>query len=140
MNFTGVRAFARHMLQDNRLLLRPLPDSCFVFGSVAMEGVLFREGCWQVELASMPPDVRVPKHRHNRVDSADLLLFGGGVARVAGGENSARPRGALAANLVLVPRGVWHEGESGPAGVMYLSFQRWHDGPVGLLSDDWEAA
>lgn len=51
-SFPGPRAFARHMLRDGRLQLRPIVDQIMTFRGSAIEAVLFREGCWQIE--SMP--------------------------------------------------------------------------------------
>jgi quercetin dioxygenase-like cupin family protein len=136
--FAGPRAFARHMLAGDRLQLRPLFDSAHAFAGIATESVVFREGCWQVELVAMLPGAVVPRHRHNRVDSVDLVLGGTGRGDVAGRPLGAPQRGRLAANLVRVPKGRWHGGQAGEQGVLYLSFQQW-DGPPGLISEDWEA-
>jgi hypothetical protein len=136
--FAGSRAFARYMLRDNRLLIRPRLDSIHVFNNYAIEVVLFRESCWQVELITMLPGAVVPIHRHNRVDSCDLMLAGDIDGVVVGGVsvNHFR-RGPLPANLVRVGKGIWHGGSPADHGAVYLSFQKW-DGPPGVISDDWE--
>lgn len=138
-SFPGPRGFARYMLDGDRLLIRPQLDSISIFGGYAIEVILFREACWQVELITMLPGVVVPKHRHNRVDSCDLMI-GGTPGCVEIGERAISPlrRGSLAANLVRVGKGVWHHGKSGKSGAVYLSFQKW-DGEPGLISEDWEA-
>lgn len=146
--FRGVRHFAREMLEGDRLLLsppleclRPLtapPDpSC-----KGLSAILFRSGCWQVEMIASLPDVDVPAHRHPNVHTADVLISGGGL-----GESGARSlgkserRGSLVANLKTIPAGMAHSGKIGPQGVVYLSFQKWINGiaPSHLLFD-WEAA
>lgn len=137
--FAGPRAFARFMLRDDRLLIRPQLDSIAVFGGYAIEVVLFRQACWQVELITMLPGANVPMHRHMRVDSCDLMI-GGTTAGVVIGGRAVKPfqRGPLASNLVRVGKGVWHGGQPEGNGAVYLSFQRW-DGEPGLISEDWEA-
>jgi hypothetical protein len=136
--FAGSRAFARYMLRDDRLLIRPRLNLITVFGEYAIEVVLFRESCWQVELITMLPGAVVPMHRHNRVDSCDLML-GGTTSDVVIGGKSVKPfqRGPITANLVRVGKGVWHHGQPEENGAVYLSFQRW-DGEPGLISEDWE--
>lgn len=136
--FPGSRAFARFMLRDDRLLIRPLLDSITVFSDYAIEVILFREACWQVELITMLPGAIVPMHRHNRVDSCDLML-GGTTSGVVIGGRRVKPfqRGSIPANLVRVGKGAWHRGQPESSGAVYLSFQHW-DGEPGLISEDWE--
>lgn len=137
-SFAGPRAFARYMLRDDRLLIRPQLDSIHVFNNYAIELVLFRESCWQVELITMLPDAVVPVHRHNRVDSCDLMLAGDIDGVVVGGVSVSHiRRGSLPANLVRVGKGIWHGGRPAKQGAVYLSFQKW-DGPPGVISDDWD--
>lgn len=136
--FAGPRAFARFMLRDDRLLIRPVINSISVFGSYCIEAVLFRDACWQVELVTMLPGAVVPKHRHNRVDSCDLLISGWSPAVVIGGKSVKAVRHeALLPNLVRIGKGVWHEGQPERNGAVYLSFQKW-DGEPGLISEDWD--
>lgn len=126
------------MLRDDRLLIRPELDSIYVFNNYAIEVVLFREACWQVELITMLPGAVVPLHRHNRVDSCDLMLGGTTTGVVIGRKAvSSIRRGSLAANLVRVGKGAWHGGKPDGKGAVYLSFQKW-DGPAGVISEDWE--
>lgn len=125
--------FARAMLADGRLTLSP--GSMQSYGR-AIEAILFRDGCWQVELVASPPDIRVPRHRHNRVASVDVLLCGS-IDGVVGSRRTKPNSGPLERNLLPVPKGVWHWGEAGPSGALYLSFQKW-DGTPTFISDDWE--
>lgn len=135
--YRGLRHFARTMLRDDRLPLAPLiAMRTFAQGT---EAVLYRSGPWQVELCSAPGGVAIARHRHNRASSMDLVLAGSLEATIGGRTTrSDRARGRLLANLVPVPQGVWHEGRAGPNGVVYLSFQHW-TGPIGFLSEDWDA-
>lgn len=141
-DFAGPRAFARHMLAGNRLLLRPLLDRMQSTGQWS-ELVLYREGCWQVALIVIRPNVVVPRHRHLRVDSCDIGLGGSGLItiepRVIDQPAERAMRGPLAANLIRVPRGAWHGGTTGPQGGTFLSFQHWAGGAPGFISEDWQA-
>lgn len=137
MNFAGTRAFARHMLSKG-VSAQPFVGGLHSFGGIALEGILFRDGPWQVEMVALFPNAVVPKHKHNRVDSFDLALGGGGLVIV---ENRVMPqerRGAMAANLLHIGRGKWHNGHAGPDGAIYLSFQHW-EGEPSLISEDWQA-
>lgn len=145
-SFAGPRAFARHMLATGFPMhpfiggMRTAPEGHP--GGRAMEGILFREGPWQILLLVMPPNCTVQKHRHGRFASAELSLGGGGTAFVANRVYVAPEvrRGSVDANVVCLARGEWHEGFAGPNGSIFLSFQQWFDGPPAFISDDWEAA
>ncbi len=134
--FPGPRAFARHMLQGDRLSLRPLYESIMTFRGAIIESILFRESCWQVELIASLPNAGTEVHRHMRCASADLLLNGGGID-AHGGVEIKGPRGPLAAQLKSIAVGKWHGGFSGPAGFVYLSFQQWQGEPT-FISQDWD--
>lgn len=138
MNFPGPRAFARYMLREGRLTLRPDPTMMRTFGPI-MATILYRDGPWQVELVCIPPFTCVPTHRHNRVSSVELALGGSGSITI--GERVLNVlEYTLRERLVLtrIPAGVWHGGEVGPDGAMWLSFQQWLEGPVSWLGYDWE--
>ena len=136
-SFPGPRAFARHCLRQG---FAWQPQTGLMFKHGFGECIVFREACWQIEIVCMPPGLAVPSHRHLRVSSADLRLAAFDSLAVVGGHAySNEQRGSLAANLLLIPRGVWHEGSSGTSGAMFLSFQQW-EGEPGYLGEDWEAA
>jgi hypothetical protein len=136
-SFTGPRAFGRYMLREGRLPLRPLYDQIMAFRGRILESILFREGCWQVELVVGMPHAGTEMHRHLRCASADLLL-NGTVSGTVGGRGVSHPkRGELAAQLRTIGKGEWHGGASGPDGLVYLSFQKW-DGEPTFISQDWE--
>lgn len=138
MTWRSAKHFAREMLRGNRLRLQP--DPLLVSGcDLWSEFVLFREGSFQVELITFRPGAEVPRHRHLRAESYDLWLGGPGSSFEIGGcEGPHESRGALVANLVAVPAGVWHGGAAGPQGAAYLSFQRWQGAPD-FITTDWEA-
>lgn len=136
MSFSGPRGFARAMLKSG-IPWQPRTGLKWGFQGVG-ECILFREDCWQIELMMMPPGNDIPKHCHHRVSSADLCLGGADSLAVIG--QSPRQnvmRGSLSANLLLLPRDVWHEGHSGNEGAVFLSFQQWIGQP-GFIMDDWE--
>ena len=137
-SFAGPRAFARHMLRDGRIPLRPLYDQVRVYGETTLESVLFRSSCWQVELIAAMPNADAPMHRHLRCSSADLLL-NGTVLGTVGGRGFSPPRGPLEAQLKTIGVGEWHGGAAGPGGFIYLSFQQWFGGAPLFISEDWEA-
>lgn len=135
-SFVGPRAFARHMLRDGRLELRPLYDQIMVFEGTWIETILFRESCWQVELIAAMPNAPARRHRHLRCSSADLLLNGSVLGTVEE-RGFAAPRGPLQAQLKTIGVGEWHGGAAGPDGFVYLSFQQW-DGEPTFISQDWD--
>lgn len=142
MMFRGVRHYARHMLEGDRLRLsRGLQAMRCAYQWV--EIVLHRDGPWQTQLNVFLPGAAVPMHRHLRCDSVDITLAGSGLVDVLPwrGVPLANPAHApLAAQLLPVPRGVWHGGLAGEHGAALLSFQHWADGEPDFISADWEAA
>ena len=136
-SFAGPRAFARHMLREGRIELRPLYDHIMTYGNATLETVLFREGCWQVELIAALGNASAPMHRHLHCASADLLL-NGSVSGAVNGRGFSPPRGRLEAQLKTIGRGEWHGGAAGPEGFVFLSFQQWDAEPM-FISQDWEA-
>ena len=135
-SFAGPRAFARYMLRDGRIDLRPIYDQIMTYDGTMLESILFRESCWQVELIAAMPNASAPMHRHLRCSSADLLL-NGSVSGTVSGRGFAPPRGPLSAQLKTIGVGEWHGGSAGPDGFIYLSFQQW-DGEPTFISQDWE--
>ena len=145
-SFRGVRHFARTMLADGRVPIR-LDDAraTRVYRDCALEVVLFREACWQIEIICAMPHASAPRHMHPHVDSCELGLGGSVVGDLGYGAFATRKaRGSLAANLIAVPAGQWHGGAVGAGGAAFLSFQRWRDGiaPTWITDDwvPWEAA
>jgi len=143
--FSSVKHFARWMLKENRLVLAPKRDQ--VWSSVGhqavgdqhmMTAILFRSGCWQVELLCIHPGSASPVHRHNHCDSADVLLNGD----LSGGIDSHpinRPLGRnLAANITSLPLGAWHGGKT-QTGLIALSFQKWIGMEPTFIANDWES-
>lgn len=137
-SFAGPRGFARHMLAEGRLQLRPLYDQIMTFRGAILETILFRESVWQVELVAAMPGAGAEMHRHLRCASADLLLNGEVLGTVGGRGVGSPTRGSLAAQIKTIGKGEWHGGAAGENGLVYLSFQQWDDEPT-FISRDWEA-
>lgn len=142
--FRSVKHFARHMIKGNRLTLAPLREQIWtahghqdVGGQQMMTAILFRSGCWQVELLMIAPGSSSPLHRHNFCDSADILLAGD-LAGPIDGDAIMAPRGDnLAANIQSLPRGAWHGGTT-QRGLVALSFQKWTGREPTFIAHDWE--
>ena len=137
-SFPGPRAFARWALDGGRLKIAPDLGRIHADRGLAIECVLFRQACWQVELVTLMPHAQGVMHRHNRCSSVDLALGGTGVANIGGRDILQVQRGSLLAQLVRIERGQWHVGSAGPQGNMFVSFQQWHDGEPDFISTDWE--
>lgn len=142
-SFVGPRAFARWMLRDERLPLRPEGASLIRCDEAAVELILFRDSVWQAALVILQPNVDGRPHRHNRVDSVDVVIAGGGVVNVLPTVHRrnvvpATP-GELVRQLQRVPKGAVHAGQVGSEGAAFLSFQRWDDEPD-FVANDWEWA
>lgn len=138
-SFSGSRAFARHMLEGDRLKLTNGLGHVTCIQDFAVSTILFRESCWQVEMIVLLPLAKVLRHRHNHCDSCDLLLGGASQDIWVGNKNAnTSRRGSLAANLIRVGKGVWHEGSPASTGSVYLSFQHWDHTPQ-LIVEDWES-
>ena len=46
-------------------------------GTLATSVVLYREGVHQVELITFAPDTTIPSHRHDHIDSIEVMVSGG---------------------------------------------------------------
>jgi hypothetical protein len=102
-----------------------------------MTCILFRDGCWQVELLMIHPGSSSPLHRHNFCESADVLL-GGDLAGSIDGHYIGKPRGEnLQANIQNLPLGAWHGGST-DKGLIALSFQKWIGREPTFIANDWE--
>jgi hypothetical protein len=132
------------MLEGNRLALAPHRDLVWtshrhmaVGDQKMMTCILFRDGCWQVELLMIHPGSTSPLHRHNFCESADVLLCGDLTGSI-GGHFIGKPRGEnLIANIQNLPLGAWHGGCT-DSGLVALSFQRWIGREPTFIANDWE--
>ena len=95
--------------------------------------VLYRDGCFQVELFIVKPNVEIVQHIHPNVDSYEVHLAGNidfyceGILY-----NKGVP--------VRVKPDAWHGGFFGPQGGSFLSVQKWINGvSPKFVGDDWVA-
>ncbi len=130
-SFRGPKAFASWILRYGPPSPIQHTQVC-VHRETALEIILFSEACWQIEMIFIFPDRYVPRHKHLRVSSCELLLGGGGAANVNGEPLIDDP-----CKLFRVPVGVWHGGASGRDGAVILSFQHWLSGTPSFISEDW---
>lgn len=141
MTFRGLKHYARHMLEGDRLQLsRGL--QAMRCSKQWVEIVLHRDGPWQTQMNVFMPGAIVPSHRHLRCESVDITLAGSGLVDVlplCGLPLSNPSHVPLGAQLLRVPRNVWHGGIAGEHGSALLSFQHWIGEPD-FISADWEAA
>lgn len=129
----NLKQFARQKLREG--VAFPVPMQMNVTPKWT-EAIVYQDPPFQIELIILAADVEVPPHIHNRVESVDVLLSGGGVATVNG---YTVTDGQPGKRLLTVPKGSLHQGNSGPQGAAYLSFQKW-DGEMGFITTDWEDA
>lgn len=110
--------------------------------------VLYRAGCWQVQLFILKPDSVIPEHRHPNVDSFEVYLSGDiefsldGKVMTPIGESAVPGFDGhhvyLGTSIRVVP-GAWHGAKSGAKGGLFLSVQQWLNGVVpGNVGADWE--
>jgi hypothetical protein len=143
-SFPSVKRFARHMIQGGRLTLAPIRDAVWtpeghadIGGQKIISCILFRSGCWQVELLVYHPGASAPLHRHNYCESADILL-NGNLAGIVGNLPFKEPKGDnLALNITQIPIGAWHGGHT-TQGLIALSFQKWIGVEPTFIANDWE--
>ncbi len=133
--FDSPLQFARYAMDNERLLLRPIDMQ--IFGQ-HIEVILFRSDCWQIEMVVSPGRVLVPMHRHNQVESCDVVIAGSAKVFMAGRSLVFTRPEIITQRMLRIPKGRWHSGESGPSGTVFLSFQRWDSAPS-FISDDWES-
>lgn len=110
--------------------------------------VLYRAGCWQVQLFILKPNCVVPEHRHPNVDSYEVFLSGDveftldaqiampmGLSAVPGFDGHHEMLGTH----IRVAPGMWHGATSGAKGGLFLSIQQWlNNVPPTNVGDDWE--
>lgn len=136
-SFLGPRHFARSMLAEGLPVKLDQTRQIRAYPGGAIEVILFRESCWQIEIIAGMPGGSAPRHKHMHVDSCELGIGGWVLAEIGQHEVTRKVRGELTANLIGVPAGQWHGGAAGPDGVMWISFQRWHDMAPTWITDDW---
>jgi hypothetical protein len=87
--------------------------------------VLFREGCYQVELFLMNPSATVIDHVHPNVDTFEVYLSGDTLFKLQGQPaHNERKIG----DSIRVAETTFHSADIGSAGGAFLSIQKWLNG------------
>lgn len=106
----------------------------------ALVALLHRDGCYQVELCSVPAGLVIPMHTHPRADTIEVSVAGALRLQV----NGVDPFAGLPDELVA-RRNHWrgirinhddvHGTQVGAPGAVFLSIQRWQGEPRSVLTD-----
>lgn len=111
----------------------PTQDGVQFVGKHSMT-TLFRQGQYQVQLCTCPPNSVISNHRHPNIDSFELYL-GGDLIIIKNDERF--PPVLNGPPLRLLPTD-WHGGEAGPNGGSFLSIQYWIDKEPSSVHLNWE--
>jgi len=133
-NFDDLAAFASWWLQTRAF--KPPFDAITVYGN--MTGmVLYRDGCYQVQMFMAQPNSVAPSHIHPNVDSYELFLSGDLDFIIDGIKYSHKDAIGYSAPVRIYPS-YWHEGITGPLGGAFLSMQKWlNNTPPSCVGKDW---
>lgn len=113
-------------------------------GTRATSVVLYREGQYQVELVTFAPNTTIPKHRHDHVDSIEVMVSGGLDLwvddRQCVFERSPRPQTGMNRDVlkfVPIPSDAYHHGGT-VGGGCFLSVQRWKGMAPSHVGIEWQ--
>lgn len=126
-------AFLQRYFGSDKIEVRPPADAVLmVEGTTTV--VLYREGCFQVELVALAPNLPIPEHVHPDVESYEVALAGeleffvdglqAGFIRASRADGRSRDLG----KYVPVRADAPHGGRTGARGAAFLSVQRWREG------------
>jgi hypothetical protein len=113
-------------------------------GTLATSVVLFREGAYQVELITFGPNTTIPRHRHDHIDSIEVMVSGAldlwvdDVQCVF--ERSPRPQTGMNRDVlkfVPIPSDAYHHGRT-VGGGSFLSVQRWKGMSPTHVGIEWQ--
>lgn len=99
--------------------------------------VLYRKGCYQVQLFIFSPDSIIPEHVHPNVDVFEIYMSGDIVFTVDGeiktppvwnDEPAANGLHKMYGWALRITPETWHGGTTGPRGGVFLSVQKWLNG------------
>jgi mannose-6-phosphate isomerase-like protein (cupin superfamily) len=118
---------------NNRVLNTPTILETNFNGSLSGV-VLFRDGCYQVQLFIVKPDSVIEPHIHPNVDSFEVFI-GGDIRFMCNDEWFEQ--NTIGDSIRVYPNS-WHGGEFGGKGGCFLSIQKWLNGvsPTSV-GDDW---
>lgn len=139
--------FMSWYLKAGSLRLKPPQDGVLFQqrpGTSVVSVVLYRDPPFQVELVTFPPGASAPLHRHDHIDTCEVVLAGGmnfivdgrqvGFAREPRADGSTRDL----LKWVPIPRDAYHGGAAGPQGGCFLSVQMWRDMPPTHVGLEWQ--
>lgn len=113
-------------------------------GTRATSIVLYREWDFQVELITFGPNTTIPRHRHDHVDSLEVMLSGALDLwvddRQCVYERSPRPQTGMNRDVlkfVPIPSDAYHHGGT-VGGGCFLSVQRWKGMAPSHVGIEWQ--
>jgi len=124
---------ARYFTGDS-IRLKPPANNVLADARGVVSIVLFREGQFQVEMIVLPPNINVPPHYHDDVDSFEVGISGSQEFFIAGVQSGflREPRANGMSRdfgrFVPIRSDAFHGARTGPHGATFLSVQRWRDG------------
>lgn len=113
-------------------------------GTRATSVVLYREAHFQVELITFSPSTLIPKHRHDHIDSIEVMVSGAldlwvdDIQCVY--ERSPRPQTGMNRDVlkfVPIPSDAYHHGRT-VGGGCFLSVQRWKGMMPSHVGVEWQ--
>lgn len=113
-------------------------------GTRATSIVLYREWDFQVELITFGPNTTIPRHRHDHVDSLEVMLSGALDLwvddRQCVYERGPRPQTGMNRDVlkfVPIPSDAYHHGGT-VGGGCFLSVQRWKGMAPSHVGIEWQ--
>lgn len=113
-------------------------------GTGAISVVLFRDPPYQVELIIFEPGSQIPEHRHDHIDTIEVMVSGALELFVDGlqcvYERPPRPGTGMNRDVlkfVPIPSDAYHHGRTAGGGC-FLSVQRWKDMTPSHVGLEWQ--
>lgn len=133
---------------DGGIKLKP-PQDGLLFqqrpGTTVSSVVLYRDGRFQVELIMFAPGSSIPEHRHDSIDSCEVLVSGEIDLFVDGRQvayqgREPRPDGVArdALKWVPIPHDAYHGGRASSHGGCFLSVQMWRGMDPSHVGLEWQ--
>ena len=98
--------------------------------------MLYRKGCFQVQLFTVAPNIEIPDHIHPNMDSYEVHVGGDIAFRVNGEFNN--PKNNLMPGVTRIRPTDFHGGSFGKRGGLFLSVQHWLNGvEPSSAGEDW---
>lgn len=113
-------------------------------GTAVNSVVLYRDGRFQVEMVTFAPGSAAPEHRHDQIDSCEVVLAGAMELFVEGRQvaflREPRADGTSrdALKWVPIPHDAYHGGKASGQGGCFLSCQMWRDADPTHVGLEWQ--